>query len=139
MTHHPCVYLASPYSDRRCRATAEAETAEAVAELARAGVSAWSPIVQGCAMTRADVVIREGWSHGDWMTWCLPWLARADALVLLMSEGWDRSRGVEIEETDAQARDLPVVYWDPGLMTAAHVAQAVRAALAPDGAHETAA
>lgn len=121
----PRVYVASPYTDRRDRPVAEAEAREAAGLLMGYGLSAFSPVAYGADVARQSTMIRNGWTHEDWMLWGLPWLHAADAVVVLCVRGWDASEGVRQEINHAEALGLPVIHWPPETMAASEAADLV--------------
>lgn len=112
------VYLASPYSrevltggrfDPVLGEGMAAEAARWVAILAKAGITAVSPIVQAqAAVSQADGQI-DPLDAGFWMRWCLPMLRACEALVVPPIHGWSRSVGVW-QETQDMLRHGRAVY-----------------------------
>ena len=108
----PFVYLATPYSDPDPAVmTMRFKVAAAVsAEMMRAGVTVFCPIVHGHPMAEAGSLPR------DWRFWeeydrkCLSVSAR---LAVLRQEGWDRSEGVAREMRIAEETGMPIEYIDP--------------------------
>ena len=102
------IFLSSPYSDpdpdvRQQRFVA---ACHATANLILAGEVVYSPIVHGHALV--ETVGMQDMEHADWMHQCLSVLARADAVAVLMLDGWRESSGVrqEIDAAQAQGIDL---------------------------------
>lgn len=106
-------YLASPYSKYIGGIGAAFRIAgENAGHLARAGVSAFSPIVHSHI-----VAIRSGLNpldHSIWMPLDAPLMAAACGLIVLQADGWDESHGVAIEIATFKAAHKPVFYMPPG-------------------------
>jgi nucleoside 2-deoxyribosyltransferase len=100
------IYLAAPFThpaqivqaDRVRSATAMA------ARLAFAGHPVYSPITHGYALQDYLPELPHEW----WMEQCLPFVARAQAVLVLQLQGWDESKGVAIEVLAARMRGVPV-------------------------------
>ena len=104
------IFLSSPYSDpdpdvRQQRFVA---ACHAAANLMLAGEVVYSPIVHGHAM--AEVADVDAMDHAMWMAQCLPILTRADAVAVLMLDGWRESSGVRQEIDAAQAQDIEIFF-----------------------------
>lgn len=104
-------YLASPYS--HCDpAVREARYQLAVlvsAELIKRGLLVYSPIVHchpiGLALD----------APADFNTWsahCLHMLSKADKMIVLKADGWEKSKGVNAEIQWAVLNKIPVHYFD---------------------------
>lgn len=106
------IYLASPYSDpdeQVIDARAEA-TALALGELLRRGLYIYSPITM-CHHAQIGSTAFEFWEGFD-----LHMIRRADALWVLMLDGWQQSRGVTAETDFARNIGVPVRHVDPSTL-----------------------
>lgn len=128
------VYLATPYSrravDRLGRwslgqsGQLEAEASREVGRLKAAGVSAFSPIAASASVVHAtlnpfSIYPKPDPAHDPldaaaWLSWCLPFLAAARAVVVPDLAGWDQSDGIRVEVAEALRRDLPVMLYAGG-------------------------
>lgn len=118
------VYLATPYSrialndlgNWSFHASAEAmeRASRAAAKLAKAGVSAVSPIVMAADMCHSDVTL-DPLDAPFWSSWCAPLLAASHAIVVPDIPGWDRSVGIWHEVLEALSRNKPVHVYARGL------------------------
>lgn len=107
------IYLACPYTDddeevRRMRV--DAATA-AAASLMADGEAVFSPLTHSVAIE--PLLPRDlAHSHTFWMRQDLPVLSGCDRLVVLMLEGWNRSRGVREEIETAESMGIDVEYME---------------------------
>ncbi len=118
------IYLASPYShpDAAVRERRYRLACAAVAALARAGRSAFSPVVHSHPLVALGLPT-------DWAFWRhldRAFLARCDEVVVLTLEGWEQSVGVREEVRIAGELGKPVRY--VGVEEAASSPTAARAA-----------
>lgn len=103
------VYLATPYSKIAQRAgkwayelslTASAQAACEMGRLARAGVTAVSPIVQSAEIIHFERALAatgqmlDPLDAGFWESWCRPMLNVSCAVVVPAIDGWAQSEGV---------------------------------------------
>lgn len=89
------VYLASPYThnELRVRIARFDAAALASAEIIKAGLNVFSPIVHSHPLTQHGL-------NGDWQTWVEidhDWIRRCDEVWVLELRGWERSVGVRAE------------------------------------------
>ncbi len=119
------VYLATPYT-RRVQAMTRTqgialvdaekavarEAAAEVAELARLGVSAVSPIVQAVALRHAlpEGLRPDPFDDAFWTKWCAPMLQASCAVVVPDLPGRRESEGIWHEITTSLARNVRV-FW----------------------------
>ena len=107
------IYLASPYShplpavrDLRFRMACDF-----AARLMAAGDVVYSPIAHSHPI--AEYLPPERTlDHDFWMAMDLPVLERADKVLVLRLQGWERSRGVAAEIKHATAKRVPVEFAD---------------------------
>lgn len=120
----PVVYIASPYShpDPAVRAARHQAAVEALLTAVRIGVSAYVPIAATGNTTADDI------THEQWMRFDLPLLARCDALIVLLLDGWQESAGVQMELRAAERVGIPIYYAKPH-----RLASVLRAASAAAG------
>ncbi len=104
-------YLASPY--RECpagREYARRETSCAAAQLAKAGIPVFSPIVHGSGLVdNSDI---DDTDNDFWVTANLPFMQSAYGLILLRLVGWNKSDGVRGELSTFGKAGKPVVEMD---------------------------
>lgn len=118
-------YLATPYSkvvldadgcwDLRLSLEAMARAARASGVLARAGITALSPIVLAAEMCHCDHCgqrLLDPLDAAFWTRWCAPLLDAARAVVVPDIRGWDRSDGIWHEVITALGRNLPVYVYE---------------------------
>lgn len=111
----PC-YLASPYSwwaERGAADDAAAAAAIWTGALMTAGVAVISPIVTGHSAAERLPPMR-AYSHGWWMSRCLPLLAASAGVVVPDICAWRLSRGVAMEVGWALVNQRPVILLDHG-------------------------
>ena len=101
------VYLASPLSHPSPRVMgARLEAVRHVCgEMIKQGVIIYSPLAYSCEMDRRGFRPPQGWYAFD-----LPFLARADELLVLQLPGWEQSKGIIMEMAAARTKGLPVRY-----------------------------
>lgn len=99
------VYLALPYSGQEEKSFRQAN--RVAARLMDRGHVVFSPISHSHSIgtCRGD--------YGFWMKQDLPWLDLCDLLVVLRSEGWEQSKGVQAEIAYAHEHCIATVYIDP--------------------------
>ena len=128
------VYLASPYSKRVVDRNGQwslglsgalsAEAAVQVGRLKDVGVSAFSPIVLSAEVVHATlnpfrIKAEPAAQHNPldaeaWLTWCMPFLWSARAMVIPDVFGWDQSDGIKAEVMEALEAGLPVICYAAG-------------------------
>ena len=108
------VYLCSPYTPTRAGDTVESrahDAAKAAAKLMAAGHVVFSPIVHSHYVAEflpADKRL----DHHFWMHQDLPILRRAREVFVLRLPGWERSRGIAREISEAAIHNIPVRFLD---------------------------
>lgn len=115
------IYLASPYSHHHAivRELRFHDACLALANLFRAGIPAFSPIVQGHPLALQG--LPTDWSF--WERFDRDHIQRCDSLVVLVLDGWQESVGVAAEIRIAAELGRSIGYWDPTEpLTLAHVA-----------------
>ncbi len=108
------VYLASPYThpDVSVRIARFDAAALASAEIIKAGLNVFSPIVHSHPLTQHGL-------NGDWQTWIEvdhDWIRRCDEVWVLMLRGWQQSVGVRAEIRFAGEIGRPVRYLSSAIM-----------------------
>ncbi len=108
----PLWYLASPYShpDAGVMAARFQAACEATGLLLAAGILAWSPIAHSHPVAQRHNLPRE-WEFWQVIDFAL--LARCDGLIVLALDGWETSRGVQAEITEAARRNMPISMYYP--------------------------
>ena len=103
------IYLSSPYSDPAAEVREQRFQAacRATAALLRAGDLVFSPIVHSHPL--APFLAER--SHAWWMSADERYLRKCDSLYVLTIDGWDRSRGVEMEMRWAAAAKMPTHFY----------------------------
>lgn len=105
------VYVATPYSKYKLGQTIAAiHAAQATAELMRRGFVAVSPIAHSHAVATYGNLDAMDWTL--WKRQDEPLMNAADALVVVMMDGWRESVGVLAEIEHFLAAMKPVVYWE---------------------------
>jgi len=111
------VYLATPYSrevvvadawDWGLSMRASVVAAAQIGRLARAGVTAISPIVMATDACHADRAL-DPLDQAFWSAWCMPLLSACGLVYVPPLLGWARSRGVGAEIEWAIAHRVPVL------------------------------
>ena len=103
------IYLASPYSHTDpniMQQRFEAVEAKA-AELMKEGVPAYSPIVHGHAMAQKHDLPTD---FAFWQNHCISMLKKADSMIVLALDGWDKSIGVMAEIKFCHANAIDVIF-----------------------------
>lgn len=111
LAQYRLTYLASPYTRRPDKDAAVREACVAAAALMRAGVKVFSPIAHS-----HTVAILGGLDALDgqfWMEQDLPFQDAAEAVVILKSEGWDKSDGISEEIAHAALKSQPIYGLEP--------------------------
>jgi len=107
------IYLACPYTDKdeniqKIRAI-EANYFTALILSLHTDVAVFSPLTHGTGFDKhLPDDLRE--SHRFWMKQCIAMLRRCDEVWVLPLNGWDVSKGVEMEIDLAHNLDMPVRY-----------------------------
>lgn len=105
------IYLASPYSHaeaeiRRLRMLAACKSA---AQIMRGGDLVFSPVAHSHPV--AGFGLPPEWDY--WRNWCLSFLENwATDFYILQIPGWKESIGVSAERQFAEAKKLPVTFWE---------------------------
>jgi len=102
-------YIASPYSHPdpevvKKRVKGVTQAVKAIIENNRAVVP-FSPILYADRIQQ-DVTPEMGWYAFD-----LPFLARADRLIVLQLQGWETSMGITMEIAFALGKGIPISYF----------------------------
>jgi hypothetical protein len=102
------IYLASPYTD--CDPAVRQQRFEAAclaaSALIRQGKTVFSPIAHSHAICQFGLPL-------DWAFWeqhDLRYLEACDEVVVLMLDGWEKSRGIRAEIASARKMAKPVSY-----------------------------
>lgn len=105
------LYLACPYShpDAAVREERYHAACRATAAVLRAGVAAYSPVVQSHPLVAHG--LPEGWDF--WSRFDATFLEVADAMLVLALEGWAQSVGVREELRLAKEMGIPVSFAGP--------------------------
>jgi hypothetical protein len=104
------VYLSAPYShadDAVCERRFW-EISWVAAQLMRKGIKVFSPI------SHTHPIAQAGGLPGDWNFWReydLSMLRRCKRMVVLMAEGWKKSKGLQAEIKFAGEMGIPVDYF----------------------------
>ena len=108
-------YLATPYSKYPGGIEAAFILAcRAAADLIRAGVRVYSPIVH-----THPIAIHGGidpYDHKIWLPAATPFLKAATGLLVLRAESWEQSYGIAEEIKAFDHADKPILYMDPGIV-----------------------
>lgn len=105
------VYLAAPYTspDKAIEAQrVELANRYAAILMERLGLTVFSPISHSAGIVKhlAKETIT---SHEFWMAQCIPMVRNCAALVVLTVEGWQSSKGVQLEIAAAEAVRIPIL------------------------------
>lgn len=106
-------YLASCYS--RYPGGLDAATdavAQAAADLLRAGIIAYSPIVHTDRIAKAGGF--DPRDHDLWLAADQPFMDHAEGIIVLCMDGWTESYGISMEIPQFEANGRRVVYMKPG-------------------------
>lgn len=103
------VYLASPYShpDPAVRERRFLEVCKVASTLMEAGDAIFCPIAHSHPI---DTIAPLPQTTAFWMGQDLPLLRCARKVVVLMIEGWDKSKGIAAEIAAAEAVGIPIEY-----------------------------
>ena len=106
------IYLASPYShpEPEMRVLRFNEACRVAGLLMKEGHTVFSPIAHSHAIEQTFDSIEPG---PFWMKQDIPILRHADAVYVLMLDGWDKSKGVAQEVELAKQAMIPVEYINP--------------------------
>ena len=108
------VYLASPYTPTRGESIQSRVDAacKAAAKLMAEGNAVFAPVPHSHYIAdHLDDGLRL--DHEFWMHQDLEVLQHCDRVVVLRLEGWERSKGIAREMTEAAMRGIPVEFIDP--------------------------
>ncbi len=106
------VYLASPYTKyEKGLYAAFREASRLAAELAKRGVSAYSPIAYSHLLAVQGGISPT--SHNFWMGYDKPYMRASGALLVAKMEGWSDSKGVQEEILIFRTLEKPVFYLSP--------------------------
>lgn len=113
MTTSSFVYLGAPYSHPKAavREFRFHQANVAAAKLMAQGRVVFSPISHShpIAAYLDDALLLD---HEFWMRQDLGILEKAERLIVLRVEGWERSRGVTAEIAHAEQHGIPIEYMD---------------------------
>ena len=103
------IYLASPYTspDLLVQRRRASQAAQSAAILMQMGETVYSPIVHGHTVAMSDPELSER-SHRFWMQQCYPLLHHAYAMYVLQLDGWQDSKGVQLEIDYARQHGKPI-------------------------------
>lgn len=109
------IYLASPYSSPSDleRAVRREAAAKACALLSLMDIGhVYAPIVHGVGFEQyLPTIVRQ--DHDFWMRHCYQLLERCDQLFVLMIDGWQTSKGVQMEIEYARQMGMTTRYAVP--------------------------
>lgn len=106
------IYLASPYTKyEHGLFVAFREAARLASELAKRGITAFSPIVYSHLLSVQGGISPT--SHSFWMSYDKPFMCSSGALLIAKMDGWDSSQGVQEEILIFRALEKPVFYLSP--------------------------
>jgi nucleoside 2-deoxyribosyltransferase len=105
------IYLAAPYShpDPQVRENRVHQVSRAAAQLMREGNCVFSPLSHSHLI--ADH-IGNHLEHDFWLNQCLPFIEWCDELWVMLLDGWEDSRGIEMEIEAASKAGKTVVMWE---------------------------
>lgn len=103
------IYIGSPYShsDKEVREKRFKIACQSAAKLMNLGLNVFCPILNSHTLESTGLV-PYGWTF--WQKHDLPILRRCDLLLVLMFEGWDRSKGLRGEIDYAIEHKIPILY-----------------------------
>jgi hypothetical protein len=101
------IFLSSPYSDPNPLVMAERyrEARELTAAMLRQGAVVFSPIVYLHELAK-DYQLPKDAKY--WSNFNVSMLRRADVFAILMLDGWEQSKGVQMELSLAKHLNIPV-------------------------------
>jgi hypothetical protein len=106
-------YLASPYTKYPAgHEQAFIDIAKQGALLAKAGIYTLGPIVHSHPIALYGQI--DNVDHDFWLKWDFAFLDRVDGMIICEMEGWDRSKGVDIEIKYCMDHDIPIYHMTPG-------------------------
>lgn len=103
------VYLAAPFShdDPRVEQQRVVMADHVSALMTQLGAFVYSPLNHFAYPAMRKIDAERAYAHGRWM------LSRCDAVLVLCTDGWDKSRGVRDEAELAEKLGKPVVLVEP--------------------------
>jgi len=103
------IYLASPYThpDPAVREERFRAVCRAAARMMREGLAVFSPVAHSHPV---EIESGEVQSGSFWKKQDVPLLRHADALYVLMLDGWGESSGIKWEVEMAENLNIPVQY-----------------------------
>jgi hypothetical protein len=114
------IYVASPYTKYpEGLDKAHEHVCLLTAELVKGGMSVYSPIAHS-----HPVAIHGGIDpkdHSLWMAQCRAMMEAATACIVLTMDGWQDSKGVQMEIKYFDEADKPLLMVDPKLLMGGHV------------------
>jgi len=112
LAEYGLVYLASPYTKyEKGLYAAFREISRIAAELAKRGISAYSPIAYSHLLAVQGGISPT--SHNFWMSYDKPFMRASGALLVAKMEGWSESKGVQEEILIFRALEKPIFYLSP--------------------------
>lgn len=118
----PIIYLSSPHThpDQRVVDTRFEQARSATIAMMERGLVVYSPIVYTHPLWRASqassiaessgTLALRNWKHSDWLAFDMLMMERCDMCHVLMLEGWEKSKGIEIETNYFITANKPVIY-----------------------------
>lgn len=105
------LYLASPYTheEEAVRIERFRTACLVAARLIREGKHVFSPIAHSHPIAEHGLPIDADY----WMKWNLEMMGTCCGMIVLRLEGWEASRGVEMELAKAREWGMPVEFLDP--------------------------
>lgn len=105
------IYLAGPYThvDAKIREERYLEHRRECISMMQAGIPVFSPIASGHTLLPELA----HWTGDDWLKYDIMVLKKCTHLVVLRLDGWEKSRGVNMEIGAALAIGMPITYIDP--------------------------
>lgn len=105
------IYLASPYShdDHNVREMRFLSACAAAASLMRQGKHVYSPIAHTHPIAKFGLPL--DWSF--WGEYDRKFLAVCESMIVLMLDGWDKSKGVSAEMQIAKDMNIPITFMEP--------------------------
>ena len=105
------IYLAAPYShpDLQIREIRVQQVSRAAAQLMRDGHCVFSPLSHSHPIANH---IGNHLEHDFWLNQCLPFIPWCDELWVMQLDGWEDSRGIEMEIEAASKAGKDIVMWE---------------------------
>lgn len=104
---HMLYYIATPYTRyKHGLEKAYAEASHLAVRLQDRGWRVFSPIAAFHPLARTTGI--DPCDHKFWLTCCMPWIEKCDALVIAAMEGWMESVGITWERKMFSAMNKPI-------------------------------